>query len=139
MLIVNYKHNLYNSDDKILQVLPSIWDFFLKQGEEQEEAISQVFENLKLLDEELKGKKFFGGEKIGLTDLVLGWLANTVCVLEEVVGFKIIEKERFPLLSAWMLEFAEVPVIKENWPPYEKLLAKFHAVRQASLAAALPK
>lgn len=74
-----------------------------------------------------------------MIDLVLGWLANTVCVLEVVDGFKIIERERSPLLSAWMREFAEVPLIIKNRPPYEKLLAKFHAVRQTSLVAALPK
>ncbi|KDO38557.1 hypothetical protein CISIN_1g047061mg [Citrus sinensis] len=61
---------------------------------------------------------------------------NKISVVD---GFKIIERERSPLLSAWMREFAEVPLIIKNRPPYEKLLAKFHAVRQASLVAALPK
>ncbi|KAE8734604.1 putative Tetratricopeptide repeat (TPR)-like superfamily protein [Hibiscus syriacus] len=28
------------------------------------------------VEEELKGKKFFGGENIGLADLVFGWMAN---------------------------------------------------------------
>ncbi|KAH9771153.1 glutathione transferase GST 23 [Citrus sinensis] len=107
-----------------------------KQGKEQEEAIGLAIETLKFLEEELKGKRFFGGEKIGLPDLALGWLANLIGVFEEVIGVKLIEKERFPLLSAWMQEFAEAPVIKESWPPHEKLVTKFRAMREPYVAAA---
>ncbi|KAJ4721429.1 putative Glutathione s-transferase [Melia azedarach] len=123
-------------DDKGLS---SIWNVFIKQGKEQEEAIGEASENLKFLEEELKGKKFFGGEKIGLLDLALGWLANLVPVLEEIIGVKIIDKKKFPLLSAWMQEFAEAPTIKETWPPHDKLLTKFRATREPYLAAAQPK
>ncbi|KAJ0086940.1 hypothetical protein Patl1_07865 [Pistacia atlantica] len=54
-------------DDKfqipfIDQVLSSIWSVFINQGKEQEEALQVAMENLKLLEENLKGKKFFGGE-----------------------------------------------------------------------------
>lgn len=75
-----------------------------------------------------------------MADLALGWLANWVSVFEEVTDVKIIEQDRFPLLSAWMQEFAEVPVIKESWPPHEKLVTKFRALREPYLAvAAQPK
>ncbi|KAL9423125.1 hypothetical protein AB3S75_035256 [Citrus x aurantiifolia] len=118
------------------KVLASMWNAFIKQGKEQEEAIGLAIETLKFLEEELKGKRFFGGEKIGLADLALGWLANLIGVFEEVIGVKLIEKERFPLLSAWMQEFAEAPVIKESWPPHEKLVTKFRAMREPYVAAA---
>ena len=109
-----------------MQLLPSIWGAFTKEGKELEEAIAASMENLKFVEEELKGKKFFGGEKIGLADLVFGWLANSICVFEEVTGFKIID-ERFPLLLAWMKEFLELPIIKDNWPPHDKLIIKYQA------------
>ncbi|RXH93189.1 hypothetical protein DVH24_013765 [Malus domestica] len=48
----------------------------LYEGKEQEEAIVKAKENLKYLEEELKGKKFFGGEKLGFADIALGWLAH---------------------------------------------------------------
>ncbi|CAN6566747.1 unnamed protein product [Malus baccata var. baccata] len=44
----------------------------LYEGKEQEEAIVKAKENLKYLEEELKGKKFFGGEKLGFADVALG-------------------------------------------------------------------
>ncbi|KAK0600832.1 hypothetical protein LWI29_018805 [Acer saccharum] len=118
-------------DDK---VIPSIWSAFLKQGKEQEDAIDEAIENLKLLEEQLKGKKFFGGDKIGLTDLALGWLANLVPVFEQIVGMKIIDEERFPSLLAWMHEFAQVAIIKESLPPHDKLIVKFQVLRDRHLS-----
>ncbi|XP_031247158.1 probable glutathione S-transferase [Pistacia vera] len=114
-------------DDKVLS---SIWSVFINQGKEQEEALQVAMENLKLLEENLKGKKFFGGEKIGFLDLALGWLANLICVLEELSDIKIIDKERFPLLLGWMQEFSQAPLINESWPPREKLLTKFQIMRE---------
>ncbi|XP_022746560.1 probable glutathione S-transferase [Durio zibethinus] len=109
------------NDEKLL---PSISGIFTKEGKEREEAVAASLENLKFVEEELKGKKFFGGEKIGLADLVFGWLANLICVFEEVLGFKIID-ERFPLLLAWMKEFSQLPIIKDNWPPHDKMIIKY--------------
>ncbi|KAA8520334.1 hypothetical protein F0562_014590 [Nyssa sinensis] len=123
-------------DDKLL---PSLWRVFVTQGKEQEEAIAPALENLKFIEEELKGKKFFGGETVGFLDLALGYLANLVSVLEETSGLKLIEAEKFPLLLAWMQNFSDVPVIKENWPPQDKLITKFQAIRETYLAAAAPK
>ncbi|KAE8721400.1 putative glutathione S-transferase [Hibiscus syriacus] len=111
------------NDEKLL---PTIWAVFTKEGKEREEAMAASVENLKFVEEELKGKKFFGGEKVGLADLVLGWLANLIGVFEEVTGLKIVD-ERYPLLLGWMKEFYEVPVIKDTWPPHDKMIIKYQA------------
>ncbi|KAJ9131845.1 hypothetical protein P3X46_005272 [Hevea brasiliensis] len=115
-------------DDK---VLPSIWYAFIKKGKEQEVAITEAWENLKFLEEELRGKKFFGGENIGLVDIASGWLAITVSVLEELVGIKVIDGEKFPLLVRWMKVFSDSPVIKENWPPRDALMSTYSAFLQS--------
>ncbi|KAK6289210.1 hypothetical protein POUND7_000751 [Theobroma cacao] len=112
------------NDEKLL---PSIWSAFTKEGKEREEAMGAVLESLKFVEEELKGKKFFGGEKIGLADLVFGWLANLAPVFEEVAGLKILD-ERYPLLLAWQPEFSEHPIIKDYWPPHDKLVIKYQAL-----------
>ncbi|CBI33324.3 unnamed protein product, partial [Vitis vinifera] len=43
-------------------------------GEEQEKAIKETVEILKIIEEKgLGDKKFFGGEAIGLVDIAFGW------------------------------------------------------------------
>lgn len=117
------------------EVLPSIWDAFTKgPGKGQEEAHSRALEKLMWLEEEIKGKKLFGGEEIGVVDITLGWLANLVSVFEEITGLKLIEQDKSPGLWGWMEAFAKIPVVKENWPPRDKLVAKFHAIRQTILS-----
>ncbi|XP_059599174.1 probable glutathione S-transferase isoform X1 [Vitis vinifera] len=124
----------------MIKVFTSIfWGVFVKEGKEQEEAMVEAMENLQFLEEELRGKKFFGGERIGFVDLALGWLANLISILEDVAGLKIVGEDKFPLLSTWMKDFADSPIIKDNWPPRDKMIAKFQALRDAKLAAAASK
>ncbi|KAF2320285.1 hypothetical protein GH714_026711 [Hevea brasiliensis] len=115
--------------------------FWAKFGDdkekEREEEIPRAMEILQHLEEELKGKKFFGGEKIGLVDLALGWLAYYLGIIEEVIGLKLIDQEKFPLLLQWIQEFSTAPIIQENWPPRDELIAKFDASREAALARGL--
>ncbi|OWM72649.1 probable glutathione S-transferase [Punica granatum] len=115
-------------DDKVMQ---SIWDLVQKGREEQEAGLAQAIESLQPLEEILKGKKFFGGEKIGFLDIALGWLSNLVPVFHEITGLKLIEEERFPLLSAWMKDFSGFPTIRETLPPHDKLVTKFRAQLEA--------
>ena len=82
-----------------MKVLPSILEAFISEGKEQEEGIVKAKENLKYLEEELKGKRFFGGDRIGFEDVALGWLAHYAGVFEEVCSIKLIEEDEFPLLS----------------------------------------
>ncbi|KAJ9680189.1 hypothetical protein PVL29_019477 [Vitis rotundifolia] len=93
-------------------VLTSIWSLFITQRKEQEEAM----DNLKLLEEKLKGNKFFGGEMIRFLDLALGWLASLISVMEEIIGLKVVD-EKFPFLSAWKQNFANALIIRDNWSP----------------------
>ncbi|MBA0626439.1 hypothetical protein Godav_004106, partial [Gossypium davidsonii] len=86
---------------KKMPLLPSIWSVFTKEGKQREEDMKKLVENLKLAEEELQGKRFFKGDKIGVADLEFGWLANFMSVFEKVTGFKVIGG-RFPLLSAWI-------------------------------------
>ena len=69
-----------------------------------------------VLGRKLKGKKSFGGEMMRFLDLALGWLANLISILEEIVGLTVGDEEKFPLLSAWTQDFADAPIIKGNWP-----------------------
>ncbi|KAK6919843.1 Glutathione S-transferase, N-terminal [Dillenia turbinata] len=112
------------------KVLPSIWGSFTKQGKEQEEMFEEAMGNLKCLEEQLVGKKFFGGEKIGCVDLAVGWLGYWVPILEEILGMKLIGKEKFPLLSVWMENFSNFPIIKDNLPPREEMISTYKAYQK---------
>ncbi|XP_060217891.1 glutathione transferase GST 23-like [Lycium barbarum] len=107
------------------KLLPSIWSVFTGQGEEKKEALGPAMQNLELLEEQLKEKKFFGGEEIGYLDLVFGWLAYLLDVFEEAIDLKLFDAGKFPHLSAWMKNFYDAPVIKEHCPPRDKLVTKY--------------
>ncbi|WCJ18687.1 glutathione S-transferase TAU 8 [Euphorbia peplus] len=123
-------------DDKVLQSI--VFGVLSKQGKEQEESIIEAMENLKHLEKELKEKKFFGGDEIGMLDLALGWIAYYVGVFEEVLGLKLIHPQNFPLLTQWIQEFGNLPIIKESWPPYDKLVSKFAAFRESRISKPTP-
>ncbi|CAA2956733.1 glutathione transferase GST 23-like [Olea europaea subsp. europaea] len=117
-------------DDKLFS---SIWNVFTTQGKEQEEPIAAAVQNLKLIEELLKEKKFFGGETIGYLDIAFGWTANIISILEEIMNLNFVDEEKFPLLSAWMQNFSNDPVIKECWPPRDKMIVKFQVMREKYL------
>lgn len=95
-------------------------------GEEQEKATKEAKDLLRTLEEHGLGeKKFFGGTEVGLTDLAFGWIACWLEVLEEVAEVKLLEVDGFPRLHRWIESFKEVPVIKENLPDRDVMLAYF--------------
>ena len=119
--------------------MPSIWNAFIKQGKDQEEAIVTAQENLGCVERQLTGKKFFNGETIGLVDLAFGWLANLLSVFEEVCGVTLIDHEKIPLLLEWIQNFADAPIIKESWPPRDKLITKYQALHEVYTSKEAPK
>lgn len=115
------------------KVLPSIWRAFISQGKEQEEAVTSAVENLKLVEDQLEGKKFFGGDTIGYLDIAFGWMANLMSILQEIAELTLLDAKIFPLLSAWMNNFSDDPTITESWPPRDRMVEKFKAIRQPYL------
>ncbi|PQQ00837.1 hypothetical protein Pyn_39716 [Prunus yedoensis var. nudiflora] len=48
-----------------------------------------------------------------------------------MVGVKILEASTLPRLHAWVQNFKQVPVIKDNLPDYQKLLAHMTRLRKS--------
>ncbi|XVF38103.1 hypothetical protein REPUB_Repub20aG0069400 [Reevesia pubescens] len=110
----------------------TMWEFFQKFGEEQEKAINNNFEILRTIEEYgLGDKKFFGGDKIGIADIVFGMVIHMLVPMEEVVGVKFIKADTFPRLHAWMKNFSEEPVIKDNVPDHNRVV-DFLKIRRES-------
>ncbi|XP_048138148.1 glutathione transferase GST 23-like [Rhodamnia argentea] len=93
-----------------------------EDAQEKEKAVEAALESFTFLEKQIKGKKFFAGDKIGYLDLVAGWISHWLGVLEEAGGLKILDAERFPSLHEWAQNFAEIPPIKECLPPRDMLV-----------------
>ncbi|XP_020205685.1 glutathione transferase GST 23 [Cajanus cajan] len=108
------------------------WVAMSRSGEEQEKALKEANDIIEKIEEEIKGKKYFGGENIGYLDVALGWIAYLVPVWEEVGSMKMIEPLKFPGITSWMTNFLSHPVIKDTLPPRDKMLLYYHNRRNNS-------
>jgi glutathione S-transferase len=88
--------------------------------------VEEASELLKFLENELKEKRFFGGETIGLVDIAANLIGFWLGVFEEANGVELLTKEKFPKLSNWTNEYVGISFIKENLPPRDKLIAYLH-------------
>ncbi|KAG4999955.1 hypothetical protein AAZX31_08G116300 [Glycine max] len=102
------------------------WVAMSTSGDEQEEAMKEAKEMMEKIEEEIKGKNFFGGDNIGYLDIAIGWIAYLVPVWEEVGSMQIIDPLKFPATFAWMTNFLSHPVIKDSLPPRDKMLVYYH-------------
>ncbi|MBA0644351.1 hypothetical protein Goklo_028526 [Gossypium klotzschianum] len=100
-------------------LLPTLAKLGQTAGKEKEETIEEIHEQLKVLEDELKGKQFFGGQRIGYLDIVamiLVWLHLT----GSITGQKVLSTEKFPLIYEWIERVMKMEVVNECLIPEEK-------------------
>ncbi|KAK9726469.1 hypothetical protein RND81_05G217600 [Saponaria officinalis] len=107
------------------------YKYFRAIDEELEKQAKEAKQVLKTLEDQvlLEDMKFFGGEEIGYIDISLGWIAFGLNLMQEVVGIEILNSDTFPRLHAWSNKFNEHPVIKDNSPDQNMMLAYFKELR----------
>ncbi|XWS55602.1 hypothetical protein CRYUN_Cryun09bG0014900 [Craigia yunnanensis] len=128
--------------------MPALWKVGWLPENEREKAVDEACECLKTLESALNGKRFFGGETVGLVDIAANFIAFWLRIIQEARGHELLSAEKFPelfkwtdeiiqeargheLLSAekfpelfkWTDEFVSYSVVKESLPPRDKLLA----------------
>ncbi|KAL8139994.1 hypothetical protein V2J09_006015 [Rumex salicifolius] len=82
----------------------------------EEKAMEEAIENMKFLDKELEGKRFFGGERIGFVDIVGTIVAYWVGVIEEAADKVMLTSEAFPSVCRWREELLDYEVIQQGLP-----------------------
>ncbi|GAB2227839.1 hypothetical protein Droror1_Dr00009666 [Drosera rotundifolia] len=121
-------------DDKCY---PAVRKYLTLRETEVESARAEAHEGLRFLENELKGKKYFGGETIGMVDIVAVGVAFWQQTLQEIM-----EKEQtkssqdFPLLCAWADELLSCSVISDNLPSKDKFISVIQSRLEVAAAAA---
>ncbi|OIT36154.1 PREDICTED: probable glutathione S-transferase [Nicotiana attenuata] len=120
-------------DGKCLEAVgKALWS----KGKEEEQSIQQeAYEMLKIVDNELKDKKFFGGDKIGFVDVAANYIPFWLEIVEEATGVVLVTSEKFPHLCAWRDEYLSCSEVKENLPDRDMMFGFFKAKVQAAAAA----
>ncbi|XP_050222000.1 probable glutathione S-transferase [Mercurialis annua] len=121
------------AEEKFTEVVRKI---IVTEGEEQEKQVKLAIEALEILEAELNGNKYFGGEIFGFVDIVLCWISRWVGVIEKTADVAILDLEKFPNLEAWIQNVLHLPIVKETMPPHDKLIQYFAKIRQFALASA---
>ncbi|KAG2405001.1 hypothetical protein LR48_Vigan03g148300 [Vigna angularis] len=102
-------------DDKIVGA--SWKSVFTVDEKEREKNVAEAYESLQFLENEIKEKKFFGGEELGLVDIAAVYVAFWIPLIQEIAGLELLTSEKFPNLYRWGQEFVNHPIVKESLPP----------------------
>ncbi|GLJ45961.1 hypothetical protein SUGI_0967900 [Cryptomeria japonica] len=106
---------------------------FRTKGEVQEAAKCEFLQNLAILEGELKGKNYFGGDRFGLVDIALTPFTSWFHAFESLGRFKIHLEEKFPNIWAWKKICLERESVKKTLPPPEKVLVIATELRKRML------
>jgi glutathione S-transferase len=93
---------------------------FAREAKKKADAAARIMAALETLEGAFKdcskGKPFFGGDGIGFVDVVLGSYLGWFKVFEKMVGVRVLDAARTPLLVAWGERFAAADAAKDVLP-----------------------
>uniref|UniRef100_A0A0E0JTM3 glutathione transferase n=1 Tax=Oryza punctata TaxID=4537 RepID=A0A0E0JTM3_ORYPU len=109
--------------------------FVQMEGNMREEFMKEAKENLGLLEGQLKGKRFFGGDAIGFLDIAACLIAHWLGVFEEVCGVTLASDEEFPALCEWRRSYVNDEAVKPCLPNRDELVAYYRERKEMIKAA----
>jgi glutathione S-transferase len=106
--------------------IPAVGGLFSSRGvEERKNNIEKIWEHLKVVEEQCFSyeKKLFGGDTINIVDIAIGSTMKFLVTIEDIINVKILDGEKFPNLYSWFNNFKDTPIINDNLPDHEKMVA----------------
>ncbi|GJN16737.1 hypothetical protein PR202_gb03758 [Eleusine coracana subsp. coracana] len=113
--------------------------FWMEDGPRKEAFVKEAKENLALLEGQIKGRRFFGGDDIGLVDIAAGGLARWVGVFEEVAGVRVMSDEEFPDLCQWAERYVSHESVNKCLPSRGELVALYSSWKEMYMQVAKVK
>ncbi|XP_052483957.1 glutathione transferase GST 23 isoform X7 [Gossypium raimondii] len=109
------------------------------EGEEQQAVVKEWLEMLEAMEEHvlIGGKKLFGGDEINMVDIAFCMVAHWLGAIEDAAWLKVFEPHKFPRVSSWIQNFKSVPVIKDNLPDTDKIVAHLKRLKEMLLTSKL--
>ncbi|KAJ1287066.1 hypothetical protein BS78_03G402100 [Paspalum vaginatum] len=95
------------------------------EGEAREAFDKEGKQLLALLEAQLKGKRFFGGDRPGYLDVAASVLGPSRVAIEELMGVAVLNEDEHPALCQWAKDYCSHEALKPCMPDREKLLAYF--------------
>ncbi|CAD6234884.1 unnamed protein product [Miscanthus lutarioriparius] len=108
------------------KLLKPFWLAHWIEGEAQKAQVEEAKQNLALLEEQLKGRRFFGGDTIGYVDIAACLLAPWLSVIEEVTGVTVVDENEYPALRRWSREYNSYEALKQCVPDRDQLVAFYN-------------
>ncbi|KAM0873940.1 hypothetical protein ACQ4PT_037743 [Festuca glaucescens] len=106
------------------------------EGKEAAAREAKAKANLALLEGQLGGKRFFGGDRVGFLDLVTSGFAHWLGVYEEMGGTRLLAEDEHPALWRWAREYTADATVRHCLPDREALLAAMATSKERFVSAA---
>ncbi|KAM0873941.1 hypothetical protein ACQ4PT_037744 [Festuca glaucescens] len=112
-----------------------------EDGEAREAAAREAKANLTLLEAQLGGKRFFGGDRVGFLDVAASGIAHWLGVFEDIAGVRLLADDEHPALCRWASEYAADEAVRRCLPDREALLAAMATKKEryVSIAKAMAR
>ncbi|KAL6616698.1 hypothetical protein ACP70R_038968 [Stipagrostis hirtigluma subsp. patula] len=104
--------------------------FWMEDGERKKTFVKESKENLELLEGQLKGRRFFGGDAIGVVDIAASGLALWLGVLKEAAGVRLVSDGEYPALCQWAERYVSHESVKTCLPIRDELVARVSARKE---------
>nr|CAB3475438.1 unnamed protein product [Digitaria exilis] len=116
---------------------PFWMSFWMGEDDEHKEAfVKEAKGNLAILEEQLKGRRFFGGDAVGFLDVAACGLAHWLGVIEEVSGVTLVNGDEFPAFCKWANAYVNDDTVKQCLPDRDELIAFFSGNKEIYMALA---